>query len=180
MQNVALYGGIILKKNLCFDRNSIFNQDNRIEQLVRLKEYLHKKNINLNTLDMYKSFSEIDCIIQIDEVNRVSNKIPTILILLEVDSVRPENWRLSKINNFDYVFFIHDTDLLKEIAFKGETFTWPVYLSKINKSITKKFEFNYGLVSSNKFNYHKTSTFPFRRELIKFFEINKRNDFRHF
>lgn len=179
MINVALYGNDLLKNNLCFNRQSYVNQDNRIEHIATLKEYLFKKGINLQTLDKFKRKDKLNCIIQIDNSNRISTSIPTILILFEVDTVIPKNWSIKKLKAFDLVLTIYKKDWDK-IYSNIRYFSWPVFLPISKELPTKDFDFNYGLVSGNKFSYDKNSTFALRREIIKFFEINNRNDFKHF
>ena len=179
MINVALYGNDLLKNNLCFNRQSYVNQDNRIEHLVTLKEYLFKKGINLQTLDKFKKKDKLSCIIQIDNTDKISTSIPTILILFEVDSIISENWSIKKLKKFDLVLTSYKKNWDKNYDNISD-FAWPVYLPMVKKQPSKKFDFKYGLISGNKFSYEKDSTYALRREIIKFFEVNIRNDFKHF
>ena len=96
-----------LIKNVIFDRTSPANRDDCFAPYVLLKDYLYKQGIKIDTADLQFG-NQLDFEIHQD-VQAESNALNNYLLMLETNSIRPENGDISNWVRYKKIFTWNDS-----------------------------------------------------------------------
>jgi len=160
--------------------NPIFNRDNCLEVLCRLRETARKEGYEIYQADHLESIEDFEYIIVFDvfpDQLKLLSRFPKekkILFLWEPPSVIPENYILENHSDFAKVLTWHDDLVDDEKYFK---FFYPV----MHPAITDIPPFNSKklctLIACNKDSIFPEELYSERRNLIQFYENSPYNDF---
>lgn len=182
MKKIALVVDDFYQKNKIFDINDkIVNRDNCQIHYIKLKEYLSLYNINISTVDINDiEVSDIVIFInmpsQDNEYYKKSKKLrkKIYVIINELDLIHTNNKHRNWIQA-DKVFTYQDDFVDNKAIFKlNYSFIFP-------KQIEQKVTFNNKklavLIAGNKNIKDIKELYSKRREIIRWFEKNRPNDF---
>jgi hypothetical protein len=158
-----------------------------MNRYAALKDFLFKKNIDINTYDVYKNLrKEVDLWIMFEPgirpylfiLKNFINPRKVIFFILEPDIVNPWGWKYFPYYHwFHKVFLSWSTDLRNKYPKKFVEFKVPVPFPKNRYSdflLSNKKNLCV-LMQSNKTSTIKGELYSLRREIISYFE--KRGDF---
>ena len=179
--NIAYYTGYRnWWQNRMFDRNSACNSNNVLDKFIALKKYLEKKNINLNTFDIYKGIDDVD-IWLIQEPTPatvrfvIDNKIdPSKVVYFLHEPYVFNKWGWDYIKNSHFIFkaiLTWESEYpKKDKKFFHYHFPVTIDLSRYDYYLNNKKENLALIMHSNKISEEKGELYSFRRTIIKYFE----------
>lgn len=177
--NIALYpwNSKLLSNEIFVSKKDKYGFEHNF--FCTLKEEFHLNNKNIQTIDIFKDFKEIKCIVFFDmpekkniyfkKFKKAKADLISILFLWEPPVVSPKNYKLSNHYIFDYVITWNENLIDNKKYFK---FNYPQM--NINKPIH---ELNFSekkfctMVCSNKQSKIKNELYSKRLEVINYFEF---------
>jgi alpha(1,3/1,4) fucosyltransferase len=160
--------------------NPIFNRDNCLEVLYRLRETARKAGYEIYQADHLESIEDFEYLIVFDvfpDQLKLLERFPKekkILFLWEPPSVIPDNYILENHRDFAKVMTWHDDLIDNEKYFK---FFYPVIRPAIDEMIDYSDKRLCTLIACNKDSSFPGELYSERRALIQFYENSPHDDF---
>ena len=172
MKTATIVTDSFYNKNRLFNlTDSISNRDNCLYFFHALKHELATRNITIDTADIRPPESA-DYVFYSDMPNTLP-KTPknTILLLLESELIKPQNWNISNHKRFEKIFTWHDEFVDNKTYFKLN------FSNKIFCDIPNKKTKFCTLISGHKQCHHKLELYSKRIEAIRWFETHHPKQF---
>lgn len=160
--------------------NPVFNRDNCLEVLYKLREYAAGEGFELMQADSVEDLKDFDFLVVFDvflEQLPHLEKYPKeklILFLWEPPTVLPENYNLENHECFSKVYTWNDALVDNEKYFK---FYYPVFHPIIDEPVDFYLKRLCTLISCNKESSYPGELYSERRKVIDFYENYARDDF---
>lgn len=160
--------------------NPVFNRDNCLDVLYRLREEAHQAGFEMRQADDLTSLQDFEYLIVFDvfpEQLALLERYPKekkILFLWEPPSVLPENYNLDNHRSFSKVFTWNDNLVDNQKYFK---FYYPVLNPMIDSTIDFHSRKLCTLIACNKESQVPGELYSERRSLIHFFEYGPHQGF---
>lgn len=181
MKKTCIYVNPFFIRDGVFDASDSFlNRDNQLEPYRMLKFMLAEKGFNLRTQDFHPP-EESEFTIYIDmpkhlPPRRLAHK--SVLVLLETELIRPDNWRLRSHNRFAKILTWSEHHL-KSSRYAKINFPQPIPAVRPRVSFEDRQKLCC-LIAGGKLSLHPQQLYSERIRWIRWFEKNRPNDFDFF
>jgi alpha(1,3/1,4) fucosyltransferase len=183
MKRLAIWTSESYGKDVSAEINGFSIRDGEASVFKLIKEEFFKKNWDCKTFDIYKSQNSIPDAVLFFDMPRLPLKIllgnwygktKNLIVLLECEVIRPNNWKLKKHKNFDKIFTWNDQFIDNSKCFKIN------FPNRIPLETTKHNHVRQNfctMIARHKKRTHSLELYSKREEAIRWFEAQHPEDF---